>query len=105
MFVPLRDENPTRRPAFVNYGLIVANIVVFLYMWPLVKQGAWWLVAGYGLVPTRVAYDPPGEAFTLFTSMFMHAGWGHLGANMLFLYIFGDNIEDALGHWRYLWFY
>jgi membrane associated rhomboid family serine protease len=105
MFVPLRDENPTRRLAFVNYGLIVANIVTFLYMWPLINQGSWWLVPGYGLVPTRVAYDPPGEAFTILTSMFMHGGWGHLGSNMLFLYIFGDNIEDALGHGRYLGFY
>jgi membrane associated rhomboid family serine protease len=49
--------------------------------------------------------DPPGEAFTIFTSMFMHGGWEHLGGNMLFLFIFGDNIEDALGHFRYLAFY
>src|SRR5690606_24435746 len=54
---------------------------------------------------TRVAQDPTGEAFTVLTSMFMHGGWGHLGWNMLFLHVFGDNVEDALGHARYLGFY
>ena len=105
MFVPLRDENPTRRPPFVNYGLIVLNVVVFLYTWPLITSGQWWIVPGYGLVPTRLVNDPLGEAFTILTSMFMHGGWGHLGSNMLFLYIFGDNMEDVLGHLRYLAFY
>jgi membrane associated rhomboid family serine protease len=105
MFVPLRDENPTRRVAFVNYGLITLNIVAFLYIWPLMSSGQWWIVPGYGLVPTRVANDPLGESFTILTSMFMHGGWAHLGTNMLFLYIFGDNMEDVLGHGRYLGFY
>jgi rhomboid family protein len=105
MFVPLRDENPTRRLAFVNYGLITLNIVAFLYTWPLIASGQWWIVPGYGLVPTRVANDPLGESFTILTSMFMHGGWAHLGSNMLFLYIFGDNMEDVLGHARYLAFY
>lgn len=105
MFVPLRDENPTRRPAFVNYGLIVLNVAVFLYTWPLISGVEPWLVSGYGLVPTRLVNDPLGEAFTILTSMFMHGGWAHLGSNMLFLYIFGDNMEDVLGHLRYLAFY
>jgi rhomboid family protein len=105
MFVPLRDENPTRRLAFVNYGLITLNIVAFLYTWPLISGGQWWIVPGYGLVPTRVVNDPLGESFTILTSMFMHGGWAHLGFNMLFLYIFGDNMEDVLGHGRYLAFY
>jgi membrane associated rhomboid family serine protease len=103
--IPIRDENPTQRVPFVNYGLITLNIVVFLYTWPSISGGAWWLVPGYGLVPTRSVADPLGEAFTVFTAMFMHGGWLHLGGNMLFLHIFGDNLEDVLGHGRYLGFY
>ena len=103
--IPIRDENPTQRVPFVNYGLITLNIVVFLYTWPSITGGAWWLVPGYGLVPTRIVADPLGEAFTVFTSMFMHGGWTHLIGNMLFLHIFGDNLEDAMGHVRYLAFY
>ena len=105
MFFPLRDENPTQRAPFVNYGLIALNIAAFLYTWPSIVGGEWWIVPGYGLVPTRVAADPAGEAFTVLTSMFMHGGWGHLASNMLFLHIFGDNLEDMLGHARYLAFY
>jgi len=103
--IPLRDENPTQRVPFVNYGLITLNIVVFLYTWPSIAAGAWWLVPGYGLVPTRIVGDPLGEAFTVLTSMFMHGGWAHLAGNMLFLHIFGDNLEDVMGHLRYLAFY
>jgi rhomboid family protein len=103
--IPIRDENPTQRVPFVNYGLITLNIVAFLYTWPSISAGAWWLVPGYGLVPTRITADPLGEAFTVFTSMFMHGGWGHLAGNMLFLHIFGDNLEDVMGHRRYLGFY
>jgi membrane associated rhomboid family serine protease len=103
--IPIRDENPTQRVPFVNYGLITLNIVVFLYTWPSIMGGAWWLVPGYGLVPTRLMADPLGEAFTVLTSMFMHGGWSHLIGNMLFLHIFGDNLEDSMGHGRYLGFY
>jgi membrane associated rhomboid family serine protease len=105
MFFPLRDENPTERVPFVNYGLIALNIAAFLYTWPSIAGGQWWLLPGYGLVPTRIVADPGGEAFTVLTSMFMHGGWGHLASNMLFLHIFGDNLEDMLGHVKYLGFY
>jgi membrane associated rhomboid family serine protease len=105
MFFPLRDENPTERAPFVNYGLIALNIAAFLYTWPSVAGGQWWILPGYGLVPTRIAADPTGEAFTVLTSMFMHGGWGHLASNMLFLHIFGDNLEDMLGHVKFLAFY
>jgi membrane associated rhomboid family serine protease len=105
MFFPLRDENPTERVPFVNYGLMVLNIAAFLYTWPSISGAAWWLVPGYGLVPTRISADPVGEAFTIWTSMFMHGGWLHLGSNMLFLHIFGDNLEDLMGHVKYLGFY
>jgi len=69
------------------------------------SSGHTWIIAWYGLVPSRLLDDPPGEAFTSLTSMFMHASWGHIGWNMVFLYIFGDNIEDTLGHFRYIVFY
>jgi membrane associated rhomboid family serine protease len=105
MFFPLRDENPTDGVPFVNYGLMVLNIAVFLYLWPMITSGSWWLLPGYGLVPTRISADPDGEAFTILTSMFMHGGWGHLASNMIFLHIFGDNLEDVMGHARYLAFY
>lgn len=105
MFFPLRDENPTERVPFVTYGLIALNIAAFLYTWPSISGGQWWIVPGYGLVPTRVVADPAGESFTVLTSMFMHGGWGHLASNMLFLHIFGDNLEDMFGHVKYLAFY
>ncbi|HEY3497216.1 MAG TPA: rhomboid family intramembrane serine protease [Polyangiaceae bacterium] len=104
--LPIGDRNPTRTTPFVNYALLAVNAAVFVGQ-ALVMYGGGeaWLVPGYGLVPTRVMNDPAGEAFTFLTSMFMHGSWLHLGGNMLFLYIFGDNVEDAVGHVRYLFFY
>jgi membrane associated rhomboid family serine protease len=103
--LPVRDENPTRTIPFVNYALIAINVGVWLLEWTLLRSGAAWVVPGFGLVPARISSDPGGEAFTILSSMFMHGGWEHLLGNMLFLYIFGDNVEDALGHFRYLAFY
>jgi len=103
--LPIRDENPAGRFPFVNYLLLAANILVWVWELMADQSGATWLTAAYGLVPHRLLGDPSGEGFTILTSMFMHGGWAHVGGNMLFLYIFGDNIEDALGHWRYLVFY
>ena len=103
--IPIRDVNPTRTTPWVTYALIFANIAIFLFEYSLIQVGASWVIPGYGLVPRRLVGDPAGELFTVFTSMFMHGGWAHLLGNMLFLYIFGDNIEDALGHARYGLFY
>jgi membrane associated rhomboid family serine protease len=103
--LPLRDHNPTRSKPYVNYALLVANLMAFLWQSSLIQAGAAWVAPGYGVVPTRLAADPLGEGFTIVTSMFLHGGWMHLGGNMLFLYIFGDNVEDAIGHYRYLFFY
>lgn len=103
--IPLSDLNPTRTRPFVTWVLIAANVAVWFFEYSLLASGAAWVVPGYGLVPTRFSADPLGEGFTIFTSMFMHGGWEHLGGNMLFLFIFGDNIEDALGHVRYALFY
>jgi membrane associated rhomboid family serine protease len=106
MFLPLKDLNPTRTFPFVNYALIAANIIGYLIELSLISQyGERAIVGGFGLVPSRLLADPSGEAFTVLTSMFMHGGLAHLAGNMLFLYIFGDNVEDSLGHFRYLGFY
>jgi membrane associated rhomboid family serine protease len=104
--LPIGDRNPTRTTPLVNYCLLALNLAVFAYQYYLTEHGAAaWLVPGYGLVPTRFVQDLPGESFTLVSSMFMHGGLLHLGGNMLFLYIFGDNVEDSIGHLRYLFFY
>src|SRR5450755_5031589 len=104
--LPVSDQNPTRTTPYVNYALIALNVVAFIYEWLLIAtHGDSFVVSGYGLVPTRIWADPLGEGFTIFSSMFMHGGWGHLAGNMLFLWIFGDNVEDAVGHVRYLVFY
>jgi membrane associated rhomboid family serine protease len=99
--LPIRDINPIRTRPVVNYLLIVANVAMFVWMHTLPR----WYETGYGLVPTRIAADPLGEAFTIFSSMFMHANLAHIAGNLWFLWIFGDNVEDALGHGRYLAFY
>jgi membrane associated rhomboid family serine protease len=99
--LPIRDINPVRSRPLVNYALIGANVAMYLVMRGLPP----WYEPGLGLVPTRIVADPPGEAFTIFTSMFMHANLAHILGNMWFLWIFGDNIEDNMGHARYLGFY
>jgi membrane associated rhomboid family serine protease len=103
--IPIRDDNPSGTTPVVNYLLIAANVAVWIWQWSLESAGVSWVVPAYGLVPARLLADPAGEAFTIFASMFMHGGMQHLAGNMLFLYIFGDNVEDALGHGRYLAFY
>lgn len=106
---PLRDHLPTRTLPLVNYALIAANIAVFVHERTAIAAGVEPedLVMTWGLVPRRLLLDPGSGIETIFTSMFMHdpAGLLHLAGNMLFLWIFGDNVEDALGHVRYLVFY
>jgi membrane associated rhomboid family serine protease len=106
MFLPLKDINPSRAFPFVNYLLIAANVLGYVVESLAIRQsGAAAILAGYGVVPTRLLADPPGEALTLLSSMFMHGDLTHLLGNMLLLHIFGDNVEDSLGHGRYLCFY
>jgi membrane associated rhomboid family serine protease len=102
---PIRDHNPTTLRPIVNTLLIVANVAAFLWQVSMAQRGVVWVVPGYGVVPARVTVDPGGELFTVVTAMFLHGSWAHLGGNMWFLYIFGDNVEDAMGHVRYLGFY
>jgi membrane associated rhomboid family serine protease len=107
--LPLRDRLPSRTVPYVNYLLLAANVLAFLWMRSVIAAGypAEQLVFDWGLVPARLVRDPAGEAVTVLSSMFLHdpGGWLHIGGNMLFLWIFGDNVEDALGHARYLAFY
>ncbi len=103
--LPIRDHNPSGRTPFVTYGLMAANILIFLsYMGLFSDDSA--INAFYiewALIPARVS---AGEGYyTLISSMFLHGGWMHLAGNMLFLFIFGDNIEDEMGHLPYLGFY
>jgi membrane associated rhomboid family serine protease len=100
--MPLGDDNSASRTVpLVTYGLIALNVLVFL----LELTGGEALVTQWAFVPSRFLANPTGELLTLFTSMFMHAGWLHLGSNMLYLWIFGDNVEDRFGHVQYLIFY
>ena len=105
--IPLHDESPTRSFPIVNYGLIAANILVFLWQVNLGPAGDAAL-ARMAMIPEHVSRSgllSPVSLQSILTSMFMHAGLLHLGGNMLYLWIFGDNVEDTLGHFRYLLFY
>jgi membrane associated rhomboid family serine protease len=103
--IPIRDKLPTRIFPFVNYGLLALNILSFLWERASVEAGYTQFISDWGFVPGRFLHDPAAEAITVMTSMFLHGGWMHIGGNMLFLWIFGDNVEDALGHVRYILFY
>lgn len=102
---PIRDHNPTNRVAYVTYALLALNVVVFLgYLELFQDQRALMrFFADWGMVPARLS---AGEGWhTLITSQFLHGGWLHLGFNLLFLWIFGCNMEDEWGHLPYLGFY
>jgi len=114
---PLRDDNPSNSAPVVTVALIVLNALFFVYQISLEAGGADGARAGqafieeFGLVPCRltgacrVGPELPSPILTIFTSMFMHGGLFHIGGNMLYLWIFGNNVEDTLGHGRYLLFY
>jgi membrane associated rhomboid family serine protease len=136
---PLHDDNPTRRPAILNWTLIAINVLVFLYMLQMPPAQRQWFVIEHGFIPARIAQlvtprpllvhfevlhvdprtgwryaveqpyqilpDSRSILASLFTAMFIHGGWLHLIGNLWFLAIFGNNIEDRLGHLLYLIFY
>jgi hypothetical protein len=108
--IPLRDNNPSRTVPFVNYALIAANLAVFVYQLLLGPRLEGFFHA-FGVVPGRFfaelpsQFHHPGLYLPFLTSQFLHGGFLHLGGNMLSLWIFGDNVEDRLGHFRYLLFY
>lgn len=101
--IPLRDHNPSGSFPLVTYLLIAANVLVFLYMLQLPWEARESFVAAFALTPASVSAGR--DLLTLITSMFLHGGIGHILGNMLFLNIFGDNLEERLGHLGYLAFY
>lgn len=104
--IPLRDINPTRRFPIVTVALIVINALIFLYELNLDNRGLNQLILTAGVIPYQVTHSLGlPVARDLITSMFLHGGWMHLISNMLYLWIFGDNIEDAMGPFRFIIFY
>ena len=116
--IPLKDDVTSETTPFVTYGLIALNLFVYLYQFSLgldsrgPAQGPFEaFVLEFGLVPCRLtgacatADQFPSPFATIFSAMFMHANLLHVAGNMLYLWIFGDNVEDTLGHGRYLLFY
>ncbi len=109
--IPLRDNLPTSRPPLVTLGIIGLNIYVFLKEFLLGPRAGNRFILYYGLIPCSLtgSCQVVGRAFSpevsLFTSMFVHAGFFHLAGNMLYLWIFGNNVEEAMGRLRYTAFY
>ena len=103
--LPIRDHNPSEKVPFVTFALIAINIAVFLYDAAIVQTQAqqWDFYIDYAFFPLLVS---EGQGYTgILTHMFLHGGWMHLGGNMLFLWIYGDNMEEELGHVGFLVFY
>jgi membrane associated rhomboid family serine protease len=109
--IPLRDNIPSHRTPVVTVGLIAANILVYVNQLMLPPQAAVQFVYLYGLIPLEISGGdllvphPVPLYATVFTSMFVHGGLFHLGGNMLYLWIFGDNVEDRIGRRKFLVFY
>ena len=99
---PVGDDNTrVRRLPVVTYSLIALNVLIFL----LQLSGGDQFIRDWAFIPSRFSAAPAIDAVTIFTAMFMHGGWLHLFSNMLFLWIFGDNVEDRFGHFPFLVFY
>ena len=99
---PIGDDDSARRTVpVVTYALIALNVLFFF----VEMSGGEAFIGTWAFVPRRFLANPAGDFPTLFTSMFMHAGWLHLGGNMLYLWIFGDNVEDSFGHVKFVIFY
>lgn len=109
--IPLRDSTRSRSFPIVNISLIIINILVFLKEITLTNQQLNYLTYFYGLIPAKVqtqlsaGVPLPAVAVPFITAMFLHGGWLHILGNMLYLWIFGDNVEDRMGHLPYLFFY
>jgi membrane associated rhomboid family serine protease len=102
---PLYDENPTRITPYLTYGLIGMNVLVFVHELSLSNAELEQFFQLYAVIPQELTTNSMSEWTTLFTSQFLHGGWWHLISNMVYLWVFGNNIEDRLGHLKYLLFY
>ncbi len=100
---PIRDHNPSGRTPYITYALIVVNVVIFFSYAGLDDHAINGVFRDWAIIPRNISGGGGWE--TLMSSMFLHAGIAHLGGNMLFLWIFGDNLEDKMGHRRFLVFY
>ncbi len=105
--IPIHDDNPTRRFPFLTILFIALNVAAFIFEVTRDPGELRAIIETYGFVPARFFAEPgaPGVIVSLFTAMFLHGGWLHLGGNMLYLWIFGNNIEDRLGRLRFVLFY
>jgi membrane associated rhomboid family serine protease len=105
--IPVRDDNPTRSVPFMTISLVAVNVLVFFYELSLRSEhhvNAFF--ANFALIPAEIAQELSSAALrSVFTSMFLHGGWLHLIFNMWFLWIFGDNVEDSVGHFKFVVFY
>jgi membrane associated rhomboid family serine protease len=100
--LPIGDDDSGRRTfPIVTYALIALNVLFFI----VELSGGDAFIGTWAFVPSRFLANPLGDFLTIFSSMFMHAGWVHLGGNMLYLWIFGDNVEDRFGHIPFIFFY
>ena len=102
---PLYDTTRTRIFPLVNLGLILLNALVFFFEIQKTPSALESFIFAWGLIPAHLLSDPVGKWETIFSSMFLHGGWFHILSNMWVLFIFGDNVEAALGKFRYLLFY
>jgi membrane associated rhomboid family serine protease len=104
--IPISDDNPARLTPVVTWTFILACVAVFFWQLSLGQAGDEAAIYAFGFTPRDFFLrGSSGAWLTLFTSMFLHGGFLHLGGNMLYLWIFGNNVEDAMGHGRYLLFY
>jgi membrane associated rhomboid family serine protease len=103
--IPLYDTLRPRHFPLVNWVLIIANVLVFVYETRLGPRALQGLIETWGVIPVRLINDPSTTWVTLLSAMFLHGGWFHLISNMWVLFIFGDNIEDRMGRMNYLVFY
>ncbi len=103
--IPIRDHNPTRGRPIVTLGLIITNVLVFIFEFAMGQRELQAFFELFAIIPRELVTMVSAEYFTLITSQFLHGGWWHLLGNMLYLWIFGDNIEEQLGHVRFLLFY
>ena len=101
--IPIRDSNPTQRTPLVTKTLVVINVLVFLFTLLLPYSELRFFTQRYALIPAKISVGE--NLYTIISAMFLHGGLGHIFGNMLFLWIFGDNVEDVLGHVKFLLFY